>query len=263
MSISGFRKEVYEDYRARGRKNLPWRKTRDPYRILVSEIMLQQTQVPRVRLKYGKFITAFPTVRTLAKASLRDILRVWQGLGYNRRARYLKEAAGIIVNRYGGAVPRDEAALRALPGVGPATAAGIMAFAYDKPAVYLETNVRSAVIHYFFGNEKDIHDRDVRKWVEKTLDREHPRAWYYALLDYGAYLKKAGNPSRRSAHYAKQSAFKGSVRELRGKVLHLLTEKPRTKAELKKELKDGRLNPVLEKLEQEGLVRMERKKYAI
>lgn len=166
------------------------------------------------------------------------------------------------MRQHGGIVPQDEAALRTLPGVGLATAAGIMAFAYDKPSIYVETNVRSAIIHRFFRSKRDIHDRDVRKLVEKTMDTKHPRRWYFALLDYGAALKKTSNPSRQSAHYTRQNAFRGSNRELRGKALRLLTEKPRTKMELERELKDGRLDAVLKALEQEGMIRREGRKYS-
>ncbi|OGG37614.1 hypothetical protein A2110_00510 [Candidatus Jorgensenbacteria bacterium GWA1_54_12] len=260
---SAFRKLVYAHYEKHGRHFLPWRKTHDPYKVLVSEIMLQQTQVRRVAEKYEEFIRVFPNVQSLAKASLKKILRTWQGMGYNRRTRYLKEASVAIVKRHSGHVPRDENALKKLPGVGPATAAGVIVFAYNKPALYLETNVRSAVIHDFFPRKKEVHDRDVMRIVEKVMDRRHPRRWYEAFLDYGAALKEKSNPSRRSAHYAKQPPFKGSERELRGKILRLLAEKQKTKTELKRIVGDERLESVLERLEKENMIEHKNTQYRV
>ncbi len=258
-----FRKLVYAHYKKHGRHFLPWRNTDDPYRVLVSEIMLQQTQVRRVMGKYEEFTRAFPNVQSLAKAPLKKILRAWQGMGYNRRARYLKEAAVAIVKRHGGHVPRDEDALKKLPGIGSATAAGVVVFAYNAPALYLETNVRSAVIHHFFPRKKKVHDRDVMRVVEKIMDRRHSRRWYEALLDYGAALKEKSNPSRRSAHYAKQPPFKGSERELRGKVLRLLTQRQRTKTELKRIVGDERFERVLERLEKEKMIEHKNTQYRV
>jgi A/G-specific adenine glycosylase len=214
-----FQKTVYAYYRAHGRR-LPWRETDDPYRILVAEVMLQQTQVPRVLAKYPEFIAAFPDVQSLATAPLSEVLRVWQGLGYNRRARHLKEAASIIVRDYGGQVPDSMEELRRLPGIGHATAAQILAFAYNKPVVFIETNIRAVFIHHFFAVRESVRDSEILPLVEATLDRENPREWYYALFDYGVYLKKThGNPARRSAHHVKQSPFEGSNREARSRVL--------------------------------------------
>lgn len=235
MTPARFKKIIWDFY-AKNRRDFPWRETRDPYKILVSEIMLQQTQAPRIVAKYESFLRAFPHINALATASTADVLREWKGLGYNRRALSLKKAAEIIVRKHGGNVPRDMDALIALPGVGRATAGDVLAFAWNIPAVVIETNIRSVFIHFFFTDSSDnknsapsaqkIHDRDIVPLIEKTLDRDNPRDWYYALMDYGAMLKKThGNASVRSAHYAKQSAFKGSNRELRSKILEMIMKK--------------------------------------
>ena len=203
---------------------MPWRDTVDPYCILVSEFMLQQTQAERVLLKYGPFITRFPDFQTLSRAGLKEVLAAWQGLGYNRRAINLKDTAGEIINRYSGKTPESTEELIQLPGIGKATAGAILAFVFNKPSVFIETNIRRVFIHFFFQDKKDIQDKEIMPLVEKTLDHENPRHWYYALMDYGAMLKKQGpNPNRKSAHYSRQTAFEGSDRQARGAILrHLL-----------------------------------------
>ena len=132
-TVVGFREFIHRFYREHGR-DFPWRNTHDPYAILVSEIMLQQTQVDRVSKKYPGFLERYPDVLTLDEASFRDVLSQWRGLGYNRRCLALKQSARIIVERHGGMVPKGVVALRALPGVCPATAAGVLCFAYGTPA---------------------------------------------------------------------------------------------------------------------------------
>ena len=222
---SAFRKTVYDYYKRHGR-NLPWRKTTDPYRILVSEVMLQQTQVPRVLLKYGEFLDRFPDVAALAAAPLSHVLSAWQGLGYNRRALMLKQAAERIVAHHGGIIPRNVEALVSLPGIGPATARAVMAFAFNEPVILIETNIRAVFIHHFFTGEEPIPDSALIPLVEKTLDRNNPGKWYNALMDYGTFLKQVhANPARRSAHHQRQSPFEGSVRQIRGAVIRLILEK--------------------------------------
>jgi A/G-specific adenine glycosylase len=218
--ISAFRGLVYGYYERYGR-NLPWRGVAlTPYHVLVSEVMLQQTQADRVARKFDEFIAAFPNVRVLALTPLEPLLRVWQGLGYNRRAIALKKTAGIIVERHSGMVPDNTDDLAALPGIGRATASSILAFAYNKPVVFIETNIRTVFIHLFFSDRPNVTDEDIRPLVERSLDRDNPGRWYNALMDYGVMLKsRYGNPSRRSSRYKKQSAFHGSHRQTRGTIL--------------------------------------------
>lgn len=228
MEVRKFQDIIKDYYAKAGRHNLPWRQTRDPYRILVSEVMLQQTQVPRVMKKYEEFLAAFPTAEALAAAPTASLLKAWQGLGYNRRALALKRAAEAVVRNHGGKFPRAKEALEDLPGIGPSTSGGILAYAFDIPTVFIETNIRSVFLHHFFSDKKNIHDRDLLPLIEKTLDKKNPRDWYYALMDYGVYLKQTlPNPSRRSKHHAKQSAFKGSNREVRSKILKFVLAAPK------------------------------------
>ena len=186
---------ILAHYRAHGRRDLPWRKTKDPYRILVSEFMLQQTQVARVAEKYEPFIERFPDFASLARAPLGDVIRAWSGLGYNRRALHLRETARIVVSRFDGRLPRGFDDLRALPGIGAATAAEIMNFAFNEPRAFIETNVRAVYIHHFFPGRKKVADAEILPLVERTLDAKNPRRWFYALMDYGVMLKKSGAES--------------------------------------------------------------------
>ncbi len=264
-TLAAFRQTVLEYYRAHGR-DLPWRRTRDAYGILVSEVMLQQTQVSRVVEKYEEWLAAFPDLESLAAAPLARVLAVWQGLGYNRRALALKRLAEMLValpGPPGGAqLPREQAGLRALPGIGPATAAAVAAFAYDEAHPFIETNIRAVYLHHFFPDETGVHDREILPLVEATLDRADPRTWYYALMDYGVMLKASHpNPSRRSRHHVRQSRFEGSPRQLRARVLRLLLERPgSTMAEIAAELEHAgspvgeRFEGVLTGLMKEGLI---------
>jgi A/G-specific adenine glycosylase len=225
MTHRNFKNKVLAFYKAHVR-TFPWRKTKNPYRILVSEVMLQQTQVDRAIDKYRQFITAFPDFATLARASVLEILGVWQGLGYNRRALFLKQIAQIIIQKYDGILPQDPDVLKTLPGIGYSTACAIAAFAFNKPVIFMETNIRALFIYSFFNARAAVSDREILPLVEKTLDTSNPREWYYALMDYGAHIKKTRkNPSRKSAHYSKQSPFKGSNREIRGMILKELLKK--------------------------------------
>lgn len=218
--VSAFRAQVREMAAAHSRDDLPWRFIDDAYGVYLSEVMLQQTQVARVLTRWPRFLAKFPTLDALASADPADVVREWQGLGYNRRALALHACAQECARQHGGRLPDDVQALQALPGIGPATAAGICCFAYQKPAVYLETNVRAVMIHSFFPERTEVRDRELIPLIEQTLDRDDPRGWYYALLDYGAYLKRTmPNPSRRSAHHATQSRFEGSWRQKRAFLL--------------------------------------------
>lgn len=225
-AIRAFRKKIYYYYRHHGR-NLPWRKTTNPYHILVSEVMLQQTQVERVLQKYPLFIAAFPDFMSLAAARLREILQIWQGMGYNRRALFLKKIAEHVVEDYKGRLPETTAELTAFPGIGKNTAASIVAFAFNQPVAFIETNIRSVFIHSFFQGQRDVHDRELLPLVKQTLDTRNPREWYNALMDYGAMLKKSlPNPSRKSVHHQRQGTFAGSNRQVRGMIIRVITECP-------------------------------------
>lgn len=206
---------------------LPWRYIDDPYAVLVSEVMLQQTQVSRVLGKWERFLMLFPTLDALAAADQATVLEQWQGLGYNRRALALKRCAEICSQDYGGVLPKDHDELLALPGIGPATAAGVRSFAYNLPSVYLETNVRCVFLHELFPHEEGVSDKQLIPYIEQTCPTDDPRSWYYALLDYGAHLKAtSGNASRRSAHYTKQSTFEGSRRQKRAFLVREVLAEP-------------------------------------
>lgn len=216
---------------------MPWRKTSDPYKILVSEIMLQQTQVERVLPFYAEFMKRFPTIQKLAKATLGDVLRAWQGLGYNRRARMLHEATKKIMIYHNGRLPRSHAELVALPGVGAYTASAIRVFAWNQPDVMIETNIRTAFIHHFFLKKKQVYDSEILPILRKTIPTDAAREWYSALMDYGSYLKKNNpNPSRKSAHHIKQKPFKGSNREVRGAILRVLSKESITFQDFSRDL---------------------------
>lgn len=225
MTPKRFQKKVLDFYRTHGRHSLPWRKTHNPYKILVSEMMLQQTQVDRVVPKYDAFLKRFPTVSDLASAPLSDVLVLWSGLGYNRRALFLKRIVDVVIAQMKGRFPKDTESLRALPGVGPYTAAAVSTFAYNQPNVIIETNIRAVFLHEFFPEQQGVSDAQLLPYIEQTLYRANPREWYWALMDYGAHLKRTNpNPSRRSAHHGAQSAFKGSLREIRGGILRYFAE---------------------------------------
>jgi A/G-specific adenine glycosylase len=259
INTKAFQNNVWNVYKKEGRV-LPWRKTQNPYFILVSEIMLQQTQVERVVPKYRQWLKQFPTADALARAPRAQVLLWWQGLGYNRRAIFLQQAAEALSTLK--TFPREEKALRALPGVGAYTARAVLAFAFNQPVVLIETNIRTVFIHHFFPNQKKVHDKELLPYIEKTLDRDNPREWYWALMDYEAKLKKElGNSTRQSAHYVKQSRFKGSKRELRGKIITLLTHRGVvSKGALAKAVKSNSdsLTPILGGLVKDGLVQESR-----
>jgi A/G-specific adenine glycosylase len=257
-AIHAFQAIIYTHFREYGRE-LPWRETNDPYRILVSEIMLQQTQVERVIAKYETFISTFPDFHALAQAPLQEILRVWQGLGYNRRAIALKRTAETVVAVYAGTLPSEPAELVKLPGIGPYTAAAIATFAFNQPTVFIETNIRTVFIHFFFADQREIADAEIRPLVEQTLDAAEPRKWYYALMDYGVLLKQQHqNPNRRSVHYQKQTPFKGSNRELRGTILRALTRESRLSEHQLVQVSGAdpeRMKHALSQLQDEGFVK--------
>ena len=256
---------VWGYYEAHGRHSLSWRKTTNPYRILVSEVMLQQTQVERVIPKYKNFLKRFPTVQKLADAKLSEILIEWQGLGYNRRAKFLHECGKEVVRVYGGRFPKAKHELEGLPGIGDYTAAAVCVFAYNKPVVCIETNIRTVYLFHFFRNKKDVHDKELRKTIERTLDKESPREWYSALMDYGAYIKKMyGNPNSGSKHHVKQKPFKGSDREIRGAIIKALSMNAQSLHNLQLlPFSKSKITKQLSRLETEGLIKKRKRGYAL
>jgi len=258
-AIARFQKLVLAYYREHGRA-FPWRETHDPYRILVSEIMLQQTQTARVLSSYDRFVEAFPDFASLAAAPLHEVLRAWQGLGYNRRAVALQRTAQIVESSLSGALPSSPETLETLPGIGRYTAAAIAAFAFDRPVVFIETNIRAVFLHFFFRKTDQVADGQLVPLVEATLDREQPRDWYYALFDYGAMLKRSAAGGARSLHNRRQSAFAGSNREMRGRILRLLLEhSPVTERELADSLQaeEPRMKESLTQLRTEGFIEID------
>lgn len=264
--ISVFQKSVLNYYRRNGR-SLPWRKTIDPYQILVSEIMLQQTQVDRVIPKFEAFIKRFPDPAALAAAPLRDVLAMWQGLGYNRRAQALHRCAILIVSAYDGRLPDTREGLQTLPGIGPYTAAAVCVFAYNQPCVFIETNIRAVYIHCFFSEENKVRDAQLEPFITATLYKRNPRRWYNALMDYGVFLKKEhGNPARRSRHHSVQSRFEGSDRQIRGMIIRILgeTEEMNTR-ELMRRIgtEPERVRAIIDQLAGEGLVVINRTRLSL
>ncbi|MDR1358133.1 MAG: adenine glycosylase [Coriobacteriales bacterium] len=245
-------------------RDFAWRRTSDPYAVLVSEVMLQQTQTVRVERYYDAWMHHFPTIDALAAASTADVLAVWQGLGYNRRALALKRTASLVTEEYDGILPESIAELQTLPGIGAATAAGVLAFAYNRPAVYLETNVRTVLLHECFPDEDEVNDRELRELLTQVCERVEARgiearSWNYALLDYGAYLKKAyPNPSRRSKHHSRQSPYEGSRRQKRARLLEAILASTGERSEALAELHgyDHELTEsILNDLASEGFIR--------
>lgn len=256
MNKSTFKSKIREFARSH-KRDLPWRTpalTPDShghlglYQVLVSEVMLQQTQVVRVKVKYHEFMDKFPSLLDLARANLVDVLKVWQGLGYNRRGKYLWESAQKILSdtsKTSITLPY----LDALPGIGPATAASIYCFAYNRPVVFIETNIRKVYIHHFFADRAEVDDSELIPLIRETLDYENPREWYYALMDYGSFLSTVTeNPNTKSKHYVKQAKFAGSDRQIRGRILrdHLSGKKVL--------ITDEREKSIFKKLKSEGLI---------
>lgn len=255
--VSDFQKNVWEHYQVLGR-DLPWRHpeadgTYDPYKILVSEIMLQQTQVSRVVEKYKQFLMQFPRIQNLAEASLADVLQIWNGLGYNRRAMFLRDAAGALAKQ---GQPWTLTQLLSCKGIGVNTAAAVLCYSYNEPRVFIETNIRTVYIHHFFPAAVKVPDTDIAETLNLTLDMARPREFYWALMDYGSYLKTQGNKSaQKSKIYSRQTKFDGSRRQVRGMVIRYVTARGSCSfSELKKIMPDERLTEVVEQLTQEGLL---------
>ena len=274
MTIQQFRNTVWKYYAEHGRHDLSWRQTHDPYKILVSEIMLQQTQVERVKGFYKAWLEKFPRVEILAQAPLSQVLISWQGLGYNRRAKMLHDAAKMVVKEHNGKVPTNPEDLEQLPGVGPYTARAVAAFAANAPVVFIETNLRTVVTHHFFPTAAEkVKDADILAILEKAYpkvkagEKSRSREWYAALMDYGAHLKRSGvRINNKSASYTKQSTFAGSDRQARGAILRELAKGAATRARLLGLLGDDRKDQLalqLENLRKENLIRRKGRGYIL
>jgi A/G-specific adenine glycosylase len=255
----------------------PWRGGADPYAVLVSEVMLQQTQATRVAPTYLAFLRRFPSVRALARASRADVLRAWDGLGYNRRALALWEAAGAVVRDHGGVVPSDPEALRRLPGVGPYTAAAVAAVAFGVPVAAVDTNVRRVVARVHVGREPDeLTPRSIRRLAGTWLDRRDPGSWNQALMDLGREVCRPrprcgacplaavcrwpaeGAAVRGPAGGRRAEPFEGSSRQVRGAVVRALRRHPSlTLGSLAREVGGPRerVERAVRQLAGEGLVR--------
>lgn len=265
--IDKFHETIWDYYRDQGRHDLLWRQPDaegrfDPYKILVSEMMLQQTQVSRVLPKYVQFLRKYPAVHDLSRATLADVLAEWQGLGYNRRAKFLWQAAQLIDGMQ--AFPETSEELVKLPGIGLNTAAAVLVYSFNQPLTFIETNIRTVFIHHYYQDDVDVADKDILALVSQTIDKEHPREWYWALMDYGSYLKATvGNISRLSKSYTKQSSFVGSNRQIRGMVIRTLIGSKQTKSELEAIVQDERLATVLVQLQTEDLIRYDGTYYVL
>lgn len=255
VNYDTFQATVWEEG-ARLFRPMPWRSHTDPYSVLVSELMLQQTQVERVIPKFELFMRTFPTLEALAAAPLSDVLTAWSGLGYNRRAKFLHAAAQQVVARFDGVIPATYDALVSLPGIGPNTAGALLAYSFNQPAVFIETNVRTVYFYHLFEAAVTVSDAELRAAVTATVDQEHPREWYWALMDYGSYLKRQGNGQLdKSKHYKKQAPLKGSLREVRGLIIKYLTKGPATIAALQAAMPaDERFTSAFTALVDEGMI---------
>ena len=237
-------------------RDMPWRRDTRAYYVFVSELMLQQTQVTRVEPKFQEFVARFPDESALASASLAEVLALWQGLGYNRRAKFLHASAMMVTQELGGAIPDNESDLRRLPGVGVNTAGAILAYAFNQPALFIETNIRTVYIHHFFNNTTSVSDQQIRELLSETIDHDNPRRFYQNLMDYGAWLKGQGvRNSAQSRQYKKQSSLQGSVRELRGEMIRALLSSTLSMIEFEKQFSnDSRYRAALDGLLRDGLV---------
>jgi len=265
--IQSFQKIIYSYYK-NFKRDFPFREDITPYKVLISEIMLQQTQTKRVSEKFLEFTREFPDFSTLSKAPLDKVLKVWKGLGYNRRAVALKKIADILINDYDGEVPDSLEILKSFPQIGHNTASSIITFAFNKPTIFIETNIRNVYLYFFFPNKPHVKDKEILQIIEKTIDKKRPREWYYALMDYGVMLKKTHPElNKKSAHYRKQIPFKGSNRQLRGKVLKILIKtKSLHKSDFEKKFinfDQKRVKKVLNQLEKEGFIKKEKNKITL
>ena len=272
-NIQAFTRTVWTHYSKHGRHDLAWRKKTDPYSIVLSEIMLQQTQVIRVEEYFANWKKKFPNWKTLANASLSEVLTMWQGLGYNRRGKYVHDIAKEVMGTYKGVFPSEAVDMRTLPGIGPYTQSAIEAFSFNKRSILVETNIRTAIIFHFFKNQEVVTERQIEEVLQAcyrqgTKAYKNPREWNWALMDYGSHLKKeVGNLNKKSKTYTKQSRFQGSRRQLRSRILKFILEKKEVTqqeifiASLQKDEKDIKL--LLNELQKEGMIEKSKNKWKV
>ncbi len=259
--IIQFQKKIY-DYYSKNKRDFLWRTDITPYRIFISEVMLQQTQTARVIFKFQQWIEKFPNFQILANASQYEVLATWQGLGYNSRGLRLLKAAQIIETEFNGNLPSSLTDLESLPGIGPNTAGSISAFAFNKPVTFIETNIRTVFLHEFFSDQELVCDKEILSLVSQTVDKVNPRDWYYALMDYGVYLKKELKiNNKKSKQYTRQSKFIGSRRQVRGAIIRILSKIKKLSEEdlfflLEQELPDNKnsFDVILQELIKEELI---------
>ena len=216
--IVEFQKKITSWYKV-NKRDLPWRRTSDPYHILVSEMMLQQTQVSRVIPKYRAWLEEYPSLQSLADADISRVLRLWMGLGYNRRAIYLQKTAQVVVSQYKGVFPEKEKALLTLPGIGKYTARALLSFAFGKHIPVVDTNIKKVILVAVL-HQDTAPDKNIEEWAARLLPKEHSisaRDWNQALMDYASLELKD-----KKIIIPKQSKFRGSDRYYRGQVLRLL-----------------------------------------
>ncbi|MFT4310414.1 MAG: Fe-S cluster assembly protein HesB [Candidatus Woesearchaeota archaeon] len=221
-AILHFQETILSWY-AQHKRDVPWRHTQDPYAIIVSEIMLQQTQVSRVIGYYHRFLQLYPNIKTLAQAQTVQLLQVWSGLGYNSRALRLRSMAQHVVQHHKAKMPHTQEALLALPGVGPYTAGAVMAFAYNKDVVVIDTNIRRVILDWF-DIPDTIHSNELQEIVWACLPKGQARVWYNALMDWGAMERTAKKTGIKPL--SKQSAFEGSTRQIRGYIMKHVIHNP-------------------------------------
>ncbi len=286
MTIPQFQKRILSWYK-KNRRDLPWRNTKNPYRILVSEVMLQQTQVARVLPKYKEFLLAFPTFQALAKTSNKKLLKVWAGLGYWKRVLNLKATAKTLAFLQTRRAPSadgvkrkektefeqklsDPKFLETLPGIGPYTARALACFAFGNTEAFLDTNIRRVYLHFFFPRRKNISDTEILPIAQRAVWKKNPREWHYALFNYGATVLKDKKINKRSKHYTKQSRFEGSSRSFRTKVMRFLLDQQNqtaTTSRIKRFLKEAQspydTEKILTSLKKDGLIKKKRNSYSL
>ncbi len=231
-----FRSYIFSWWKKNAR-DLPWRHTSDPYAILVSEVMLQQTQVSRVLEKYEAFLGKYPTVFDLADAPTSGIIRDWKGLGYNRRALYLHRGALIVVEKYKGIFPESEAELLSIPGIGKYTARAILVFAFRHTVAMVDTNIRKIITHFFYDGRTQS-ESVIWETAKRLVPKGKSWEWHQALMDYGALelWKQTGNNTARSIKRTSTVPFRQTNRFLRGRILDALRVCPRSDSELVSEM---------------------------